>query len=45
MEIIPQVLVLEKKLYKAETNGPKMIKFGPNHAVTKTQENEENVLI
>ena len=25
---MPQVFVFEKKLYKAETNGSKMIKFG-----------------
>ena len=31
MEIMPQVFVFEKKLYKAETNGSKMIKFGENH--------------
>ena len=28
MEIMPQVFVFEKKLYKAETNGSKMIKVG-----------------
>ena len=27
---MPQVLVFEKKLYKAETNGQKIIKFGAN---------------
>ena len=30
MEIMSQVFVFEKKLYKAETNGSKMIKLGPN---------------
>ena len=30
MEIMSQVFVFEKKLYKTETNGPKMIKFGAN---------------
>ena len=28
MEIMPQVFVFEKKLYKVETYGSKMIKFG-----------------
>ena len=28
MEMMHEVFVFEKKLYKAETNGPKMIKFG-----------------
>ena len=30
MKIMPQVFVFEKKLCTAETNGSKMIKFGPN---------------
>ena len=30
MEMMPQVFVFEKKLYKAETNSSKMIKFGAN---------------
>ena len=30
MEIMPQVFVFEKKLYEAETNGSKIIKFGAN---------------
>ena len=28
---MPQALVFEKMWYKAETNGSKIIKFGPNH--------------
>ena len=28
---MPQVFVFEKKLYKAETNGSKMIKFGAKY--------------